>query len=57
MCLSAAAKSVGVVATLALSRGRDVNQVGCRLRYRSLREAGASEILRRLSQIARSRSR
>ena len=33
-------------------RCRDIDQVGCRLRYRDLREAGASEVLRQLPQFA-----
>ena len=31
---------------------RDIDQVGCRLRYRDLREAGVSEVLRQLPQFA-----
>ena len=33
-------------------RGRDIDQVGCRLRYRDLREACASQVLRQLPQFA-----
>ena len=38
-------------------RCRDIDQVGCRLRYRDLREAGVSEVLRQLPQFARSTTR
>ena len=38
-------------------RCRDIDQIGCRLRYRDLREAGVSEVLRQLPQFARSTTR
>jgi hypothetical protein len=37
-------------ATARRRRGRDIDKVGCRVRYRDLREAGPGEVLRQLPQ-------